>query len=127
MDRPTILIADDEEYIVEILASLLEEEGFGTLRAFDGEEALTLARRNAPALVITDAMMPKVSGIELIKRLKEEDKTRDVPVILMSCVLQEPGNTGAAYFFPKPFDLDTVIRVVKEYTGQSPVGGRATV
>jgi CheY-like chemotaxis protein len=124
MNRPTILIADDEEYIVDILGVLLEEEGYATLKAYDGAEAWSLANSSVPALVIADAMMPKLSGIELIKRLRENDATKHIPAILMSCVVQRSDDSGASHFLTKPFNLDTVIELVKSYAGAPKVGGR---
>lgn len=129
MTGPTILIADDEEYIVDILAVLLEEEGYATLRAYDGAEAWSLAQSALPALVIVDAMMPKLSGVEFIKRLREHEDTRRIPAILMSCIVQGSLSAGASHFLTKPFDLNTVIELVNKYAGgtepDGPLGRKA--
>lgn len=108
----TILIADDEEFIVDLLATLLEDEGYVVLRAYDGEQALTTARQHDPSLVITDIMMPKLSGTDFARRLRaQEVQGRQTPIILMSAV----SNTAAipnTIYLPKPFDIDHVVELV---------------
>ncbi|HET8628297.1 MAG TPA: response regulator [Thermomicrobiales bacterium] len=111
-----ILIADDEEFIVDLLATLLEDEGFATLRAYDGEQALALARRHEPHLIITDIMMPKMSGTELAARIREQGNSlSQTPIILMSAV---SGVTlpGGALYLAKPFNIDHVLNLVSRLT-----------
>ena len=128
--RPTILIVDDEENILDILGSVLHEEGYAVLRARDGAEGLRLAQEHRPALIIADIMMPLLTGIELIGRLKESEATASTPTILMSCVSRAPGPTGATVFLGKPFDLDDVLSLVKGYlptiVPRGPARGDAT-
>jgi CheY-like chemotaxis protein len=112
----TILVADDESPIVDLLRDLLEEEGHTVLAARDGREALALARRERPALVLSDVMMPLLDGVQLARRLREEDATREMVVILMSAA-QPPdiAALGAVAFLAKPFDLDDVTRLVARH------------
>ncbi len=108
----TILIADDEEFIVDLLATLLEDEGYLVLRAYDGEQALTAARHDGPNLIITDIMMPKMSGTELAKHLRaQEDGDAQTPIILMSAVSNAATIPNTVYL-PKPFDIDHVLHLV---------------
>ncbi len=108
----TILIADDEAFIVDLLATLLEDEGFTVLRAYDGAEALAIAERERPDLILSDVMMPRLSGIELVARLRTWEDGSSPPVILMSAVTAPPRLPPRTIFIPKPFDLDTVLVAV---------------
>lgn len=108
----TILIADDEEFIVDLLATLLEDEQYRVLRAYDGEQALRAAQRENPQLIITDIMMPKLSGTELAARVRaREEGTTPTPIILMSAVKQPVAIPNTIYL-PKPFDIDHVLELV---------------
>ena len=106
----TILIADDEEFIVDLLATLLEDEHYRVLRAYDGEQALQAARRENPQLIITDIMMPRMSGTELAAHLRTQEQT-DVPIILMSAV-RSPIAIPNTIYLPKPFDIEHVLELV---------------
>src|SRR3954464_4751925 len=106
----TILIADDEEFIVDLLATLLEDEHYRVLRAYDGEQALQAAKRENPQLIITDIMMPRMSGTELATHLRTQEQT-DVPIILMSAV-RSPIAIPNTIYLPKPFDIEHVLELV---------------
>ncbi len=108
----TILIADDEEFIVDLLATLLEDEHYRVLRAYDGEQALQAAQRERPELIITDIMMPKMSGTDVATRLRaEEQGGAATPIILMSAV-RSPIAVPNTIYLPKPFDIDHVLELV---------------
>lgn len=101
-----VLIADDEAPTLEILAEVVGALGHQVLRAHDGEEALTLARTHGPDLVITDFMMPRRSGIELIRALRAEDAAiAATPVILISAASPRAA-AEATRFLSKPVKLD---------------------
>lgn len=107
----TILVADDEEPIVEIVAAVLALEGYTVLRAYDGAAALAILLEGQVDLLVTDNMMPHLSGVELIAHLHGHPGIA-VPVILMSAVtpvLMPPRVT----FMPKPFDIDRLIALVE--------------
>lgn len=106
----TILVADDEIFIVEFVTTLLEDEGYNVVRAFNGREALALLERGGCDLLITDNMMPHLSGLQLIAHLRANPAI-DVPVVLMSAAIPivPPPPT---VFLPKPFDLDDLLRRV---------------
>jgi CheY-like chemotaxis protein len=112
----TILVADDESPIVDLLRDLLAEEGHTVLAARDGREALALARRERPDLVLSDVMMPLMDGIQLARTLREEPATREVVVILMSAAAApDLASVGAVAFLAKPFALDDVTRLVARH------------
>lgn len=108
----TILIADDEEFIVDLLATLLEDEGYRVLRAFNGVEALRHLEQERPALLLTDNMMPRMSGLELIQHLHANPHLA-VPVIMMSAVLVMPPPPSPTIFIRKPFDLDRLLVMIE--------------
>lgn len=111
----TVLIVDDERHIVEVLAQLLEDEGYAVRRAYDGETALRHVEEEPPDLVLSDVAMPRLGGIELAERLA----ARQIPVVLMSAAVTDPRLPGVA-FVPKPFDLDHILDVAEDLLEQCP-------
>lgn len=105
-----ILVADDEPPIVEILATVLEDEGYTVLRAYDGAAALAAVERERPALIISDVMMPRMSGLELAERVREADA--DLPIVLISAV--PPPSVALAHttVLTKPFDIEAIVDLV---------------
>ena len=106
-----ILIVDDEPAIVELLALLLEEEGYVVLRAYDGEQGLRVAKGERPDLVISDVSMPRLTGLDLLRALRANG-SRETPVILMSAVVRDVPADNCV-FLPKPFDLDRMLSLVE--------------
>ena len=104
-----VLVVDDEHYIVDLLADLLEEEGYRVRRAYDGIAALAEIEREVPSLVIADIMMPRLDGIALAARVRE--RYAGLPIILMSAAMANPRQPGTA-FVAKPFDIDDILDVV---------------
>lgn len=105
----SILIVDDERLICDLLAELLEEEGYQVIRAYDGESGLAAAERRRPDLILSDIMMPGMDGVTLIRRLR--DRGVRAPAVLMSAVYADV-DLPRVRFVPKPFDVDDVLDVV---------------
>jgi DNA-binding response OmpR family regulator len=106
--QPVVLAADDDEDILELIAFRLERSGYTVLQARDGEEALELARRSRPDLAVLDVMMPKIDGFELTRRLRDDDSTTKMPIILLTARTQEADvergfDAGADDYIRKPF------------------------
>lgn len=99
-----VLVADDEEPTLEILASVIEDLGHQVLTARDGAEAFRLARDHAPDLIITDFMMPGWNGIELLRAVRADDDLAAIPVILISAATPAAA-VEATRFFSKPLHL----------------------
>ena len=119
----SVLIVDDERSIVEVLAELLEGEGYAVRRAYDGEPALHQVEEVPPDLVLCDVEMPGLDGVELARRLT----ARGIPVVLMSAAVADPGFPGVA-FIPKLFDLDRILSVAGNLLAHPPAeAGVATV
>jgi DNA-binding response OmpR family regulator len=107
-DLPLVLAADDDEDILELLVFRLERSGYSVLQARDGEEALELARQAKPDLAVLDVTMPKLDGFELTRRLRAEEVTRRMPIILLTARTQDADlergfDTGADDYLRKPF------------------------
>ena len=107
-ERPTVLVADDDEDIRTLVAFRLERAGYDVLKAGDGEEALRMAVEHRPALAVLDVMMPKLTGLDVTRRIRAEEATRDIPVILLTARVQEGDvsrgfEAGADDYVKKPF------------------------
>src|SRR5688500_3133411 len=81
---PTILVVDDEPQIVDLLTSALEDEGYQVACAYDGEQAWNLVHQQPPDLIISDVSMPRLDGLDLVRRLRRCWQLARTPVILMS-------------------------------------------
>lgn len=105
----TIIIADDEPAINELLTFTLTRRGYVVKCASDGEEAWQLIQSAAPALVILDVMMPKVSGFDLARRMSEDPALATIPIIIASGGVQSPNQparvtaNASCTYLPKPF------------------------
>lgn len=102
----TVLIAEDEEALLEIFAEVVEGLGHRAVRAHNGEEALMLARTEPPDLVVSDHMMPRRTGMELLRALRTEARLATVPFVLLSAA-RPAGREEANTFLAKPVDLST--------------------
>lgn len=122
---PTVLIVDDEPPLTDVICLLVEDLGHRALTASNGVEALEIAEREHPDLVISDIMMPLMSGDELCRRLKEAPDLRGMKVILMSAAgSRRAEGTGADAFVHKPFDLEAMERLLSRFIEE--VGGSHT-
>jgi DNA-binding response OmpR family regulator len=119
-DRPVVLAADDDEDILELVAFRLERSGYTVLQARDGEQALELALAEKPDLAVLDVMMPKLDGFELTRRLRAEDATSRMPIILLTARAQDADvdrgfESGADDYLRKPFspqELSTRVQAI---------------
>jgi DNA-binding response OmpR family regulator len=106
--QPVVLAADDDEDILELIAFRLERSGYTVLRARDGEEALRVARETRPDLAVLDVMIPKLDGFELTRRLRADEATSKMPIILLTARAQDADvqtgfEAGADDYIRKPF------------------------
>jgi two-component system, cell cycle response regulator len=113
-----ILVADDEPMVVTTLAKVLRKEGYETLEAFGGEEAIRTATEDSPDLILLDVIMPDVNGFEVARRLKSDLRTVGIPIILVTG-LNDPHDkalgleAGADEFISKPFDSAEILVRIK--------------
>src|SRR5215475_13112553 len=94
MSKPTVLVAEDEGALITLLRYNLEREGYRVLEAQDGEEALLVATEEKPDLVLLDWMLPQLSGIEVCRRLRSRQETRNVPIIMLTARGEEGGDAS---------------------------------
>ena len=104
----TVLVADDDEDILELVAFRLERAGYEVITARDGTEALAAARERQPDLAVLDVMMPGMTGYDVTRELRGDDATRGIPVILLTARVQEADvnrgfEAGADDYLRKPF------------------------
>ena len=121
-DTPLVLVADDEEDIRALVGFRLKRAGYEVITAADGEEALLLATTRLPDLAVLDMMMPKATGLEVTRSMREQATTKDIPVILLTARAQEADvsrgfEAGADDYVKKPFspqDLQTRVQALLE-------------
>jgi len=120
-DHALVLIAEDEAPIADALAFIVADAGYVPVQAAHGREALEIARARHPALVITDLMMPHLSGTDLIVALRDDaarDGYRAPPIILMTAAGHRLASaTGADAVLRKPFDIREVEDLLHRYLG----------
>jgi two-component system phosphate regulon response regulator PhoB len=118
--NPRILVVEDDDALGTLLRYNLEREGYAVALATDGEEALIQAEEQLPDLVVLDWMLPRVSGIEVCRRLRQKPQSRNVPIIMLTARGEESDrirglDTGADDYVVKPFavtELSARIRAV---------------
>jgi DNA-binding response OmpR family regulator len=114
-----ILIVDDDPAITTLLKLSFELEGHIVVTASSGVEALDLARRIHPAAMVVDVMMPEMDGLELIRRLRSNDSTADIPIVCCSARalsqdVQDGYDAGADDYVTKPFEPFELIERVEQ-------------
>lgn len=120
MDKKTILIADDEPDVRNVLKKGLVAEGYSVLLADNGADALTAARDKHPDLVILDVLMPGISGGSVGLTLQEDPATRDIPIIFLSCTFSEQGKHRQGPLFAgnirlaKPYDMKQLLKAIRQ-------------
>ena len=122
MER-TVLIIEDEKLIIVSTQMVLEAAGFRVESATNGEDGIAKARSLSPDLVLLDIMMPGIDGWETLTRLKRDQGTANIPVIIFTAREharghQKSAEMGAADYFRKPFEPDELIELVEKHVGQ---------
>ena len=115
--RPTLLVTDDDAEIRKVLRIVLEKSGYLVATAGEGEEALEMMLQERPDLLLLDIMMPRMDGLEVIRRMRESQQLRDTPVIAFTALTsqlieKELFDLGVRGFMRKPLHLTDLVEMV---------------
>ena len=104
-----VLVAEDSATVRRLVCTRLKADGYQVLEAHDGEQALALALSEGPAAVVLDKVMPKLDGFEVVRRLREHEQTRTVPIVMLTEHTAEDDvigglSLGVDEYMPKPFN-----------------------
>ena len=116
--RPRILCVDDEPMNLKVLEKMLVSSGYEAVKAEDGAAALTVIAENSVELVLLDVMMPKLDGFEVCRRIKGDERLRNIPVVMITALSAKEDRirgieAGAEDFISKPFDHGEVLARIK--------------
>lgn len=125
--KKMVLIIDDEPDTCTYFSSILEDNGYGTVIAYDGEEGLQKIEKSPPDLIILDISMPEKSGVRLYRELKDSDRWKAIPVIIVTGISEDfrkfistrsqvPPPEG---YLSKPIDAQEFLRLAEEFTSRS--------
>jgi DNA-binding response OmpR family regulator len=117
-----VLVIDDEPAIHRLVQIILEQEGFQVEGMEERAEARRSVKLGKPDVIILDLMMPEVDGFEILKMLKEDDETRDIPVIILTVRIlvedrQKALSMGADLYMTKPFEPSQLVEAVRSLAG----------
>lgn len=122
MGRATVLIVEDNELNMKLFHDLLVAHGYATIQTRNGLEALELARKHRPALILMDIQLPEVSGLEITKWLKEDDDLRAIPVIAITAFAMKGDEErirsgGCEAYISKPISVSGFLETVNRFVG----------
>jgi CheY-like chemotaxis protein len=115
-----ILIIDDDKVTLTMLEMILSRHGYFTLSAQDGAEGLETAIKHKPDVVISDMLIPKIHGLELCAKIRQDPQLKDTGIILMTAVYKgaafqfEAKDSGADHFIEKPIDTNGLLQKLEE-------------
>jgi two-component system cell cycle response regulator DivK len=116
----TVLIVEDNELNMKLFHDLLDAHGYQTLQTKDGMEALAMVRKHRPDLILMDIQLPEVSGLEVIKWIKEDDNLRSIPVVAVTAFAMKGDEEkmregGCDAYIAKPISVGKFIETVKQF------------
>lgn len=125
--KELILVVDDDPDLVDMVSTKLEANNYRIVKAYDGNQAWEKIRQEKPDMVIMDVMMPNKDGYETCDEIKKDPKYKDIPVVLLTAVVDNLPTTSYTHhsgkttladdFIPKPIDLDKLVGIVQENLG----------
>lgn len=120
----TVLIVEDNELNMKLFHDLLDAHGYQTLQTRDGMEALSIAREKHPDLILMDIQLPEVSGLEVTKWLKEDDKLRGIPVVAVTAFAMKGDEEriregGCEAYISKPISVVKFLETVRQFVGDA--------
>jgi len=125
-----VLVADDELHIIHVVAIKLRNNGYEVVTASNGAEAYELACQEKPDVVVTDYQMPLMTGIELIEKMRGDDRTRNTPVILLTArsfaITEEMQQSlGVSNCLSKPFSPKELLKTIQDLLYQKELVGQS--
>ena len=119
VSKSNVLIVDDEIHIIHVVAIKLRNNGYEVISAENGTEAFELACEEKPDIIVTDFQMPIMTGLELVKKIRQSETTKDIPVIMLTArgfaVEDEPiENLQISEFLSKPFSPRELLRIIED-------------
>ncbi len=117
-DHPMILVVDDSTTNVVLLEAILDEKGYRIETALNAKEAYTIIAKQSPDLILLDLLMPKISGFDFLAQIRNDEITKNTPVIVVSALTDEENisrimDMGAIDFIKKPIDLQYLVEKVE--------------
>lgn len=120
MNKKIIALIEDDKILSDALYSGLTDAGLGVVRAFDGEDGLKLVQTTKPALVLLDVLMPKMDGITVAKKLKENPETKNIPIIILTVLDKAVPMADAMeadvyeYIIKSDYKVEDIVKIVQE-------------
>jgi CheY-like chemotaxis protein len=126
----TVLVVDDDPMAHRVLKHYLEQAGYQLITARSGPEAIDMAMRDLPELIIMDVLMPGMDGLEALRQLKDNAATQRIPVVVLTSSAfrlteLESAASGAASFLAKPFSKSQLLALVRKLVAKPAVGGES--
>ncbi len=120
----TVLIVEDNELNMKLFHDLLDAHGYATVQTRNGLEALDLARQHRPNLILMDIQLPEVSGLEVMKWIKDDDQLRDIPIVAVTAFAMKGDEErirqgGCEAYISKPITIGTFIDTVRRFIGDA--------
>ena len=118
----TILIVEDNELNMKLFNDLLQAHGYGTVQTTDGREAIGLAREHHPDLILMDIQLPKISGLEITRMIKQKDDLKSIPVIAVTAFAMKGDEEkiregGCEAYIAKPISVSHFLETVQKFLG----------
>lgn len=118
MDKKKVLVVDDEQHIIELIKFNLESNGFDVIESDNGEQAIQIAEEEIPNVIILDLMLPGIDGLEACKRIRMNEKTSGIPIIMVTAKGEETDKVlglelGADDYLTKPFSVRELLARIK--------------
>ncbi len=115
----TILVIDDSTTNVVLLEAIFIEKGYSIDKALNAKDAFMLIEKNTPDLILLDLLMPRYNGFDFLKEIKSNNKTNQIPVIVISAVtdndnIKKTMELGASYFLKKPIDIPHLVEMAEK-------------
>jgi two-component system, cell cycle response regulator DivK len=119
----TVMIVEDNELNMKLFHDLLDAHGYATIQTRSGVDALSLARKHQPDLILMDIQLPEVSGLEVTKWLKEDDELRTIPVVAVTAFAMKGDEErirrgGCEAYISKPITIGSFIDTVRRFVGE---------